>query len=373
MKRFPLKITALGLALVMSASAMDMATYATEDDGEFCITDMDEIDVSDEDSFDSYEEDTDASAEYYDEADEPSEDFEEEIIDTDIDIVNTEDDIDEIDTTEEEKKVDATEQDPVITEEEEVTEWYTIEYIAEDGDVYDMPYDNTLYKKGELAGVVEDVPRRNGYVFLGWSPTGDPSMLYTYGWSFEMTEDMTFYAVWSSAEEERGSQSGVNSNNPRVKAINKYVKSLKGSFNPVFKIDGKVRSWQCCAFVDHVWRNAFGITRWDKEKQYTVVNSNKKIGGKRIYEFLKNNNAQPGDIIWCHDPSYAKDYNITHFMVVLGYDENGVVVSDGYEKNGKGIVWKNNQRVSYTGDHSKYFSGKCYIRLYHLNDNVGME
>ena len=256
--------------------------------------------------------------------------------------------------------------EPYENEQEDV--YYTIDYVAEDSDVMDMPVDFTSYKKGTIAGIVKQEPKRPGYIFLGWSPTGDPSELYTHGWSFEMTEDITLYAVWSSAEEENYNVS--NGSNPRVKAINTYVKSLKGRFNPVFKINNKVRSWQCCAFTDSIWKNVFGISRWDKNKKFTIINSKKKIGGKKIYQFLKETNAQPGDIIWVHDPSYAENYNITHYMILMGYDENGLIITDGYEKNGKGIVWKNNQRVSFTGDHAKYFSGKCYVRLYHLKNSV---
>lgn len=250
-------------------------------------------------------------------------------------------------------------------------EYFTVSYVSEEYGITDLPVDNNSYKKGDTVMITYLEPIREGYSFWGWSFTGDSSCVYSGGFTFEITKDVTLYATWSSDEFFYDTQRNLEINdfavtNPIVSSINSYVNSLKGRFNPTFKYKGKVKSIQCCAFTDQIWENALGIGRYSTPGNYKVIDSTKKLGKKQIYEFLKANNAQPGDIIWCHDPVSARKYNITHYMILMGYDKNGITITDGYERNGKGIVWKNNQRVSYTGDHAKYFSGKCYIRLYHV-------
>ncbi len=254
-----------------------------------------------------------------------------------------------------------------------------ISYVSLENDAYNMPNDTNSYNEGDIAYIPSSEPKRRGYVFWGWSLTGDYDCVYTSGWSFVVTGDMTFYATWMEESEfelnASSSASGKNfrSANKVVNAINDYVNSLKGRFNPKYYYNGKLKSIQCCAFTDEIWRDVFGISRYDSNQKFTVVNSKKKLKGSEIYEFLKANNAQPGDIIWVHDPSYAENYNITHFMILMGYNKNSLTITDGYERNGKGIVWKNDQMVTFNGDHSKYFSGKCYVRLYHIKNGVSLK
>ncbi len=250
-------------------------------------------------------------------------------------------------------------------------EYFTVRYVCEENDVTDIPMDDNIYKKGDIVMISYLEPIREGYSFWGWSFTGDSSCVYSAGYTFEITEDVTLYATWAVDEyfyeNERNLEiDDFSESNPIVNAINSYVNSLKGRFKPTYKYKGKVKSIQCCAFTDQIWENALGIGRYSTPGNYKIIDSKKKLGKSQIYEFLKANNAQPGDIIWCHDPVSAKKYNITHYMILMGYDKNGITITDGYERNGKGIIWKNNQRVSYTGDHAKYFSGKCYVRIYHV-------
>ena len=253
-----------------------------------------------------------------------------------------------------------------------------VSYLALDSDVRNMPNDRGKYNLGDTATIPATEPKRPGYVFWGWSPTGDYDCVYTSGWTFEITGDMVFYATWVEDDSYDGSLNGSNSNakssNKVVNAINSYANSLNGTFPLKYYYKGKLKSIQCCSFTDHIWRNVFGISRYDANKKFTIVNSKKKLKGSEIYDFLKANNASVGDIIWVHDPSYASDkYNITHFMLLMGYDKDSLIISDGYERNGKGVIWKNDQRVSFNGDHAKYFSGQCYVRLYHINSSVKLK
>lgn len=256
--------------------------------------------------------------------------------------------------------------------EDSATEYFTVRYESDEYGITDLPVDNNHYRKGDMVMISYAEPVRTGYSFWGWSFTGDSSCVYTGGYTFEITEDVTLYAAWALDEyfyedELLSSEELANAaDNPIINAINSYVNSLKGRFNPVFKYKGKVKSIQCCAFTDQIWKNALGIGRYSTPSNYKIIDSRKKLKKSEIYDFLKENNAQPGDIIWCHDPVSASKYNITHYMILMGYDKKGITITDGYERNGKGIIWKNNQRVSYTGDHAKYFSGKCYVRIYHV-------
>ena len=253
--------------------------------------------------------------------------------------------------------------------ESDTIEYFTVRYASEEYGVTDIPMDNNVYQSGDTVTITNMEPTREGYSFWGWSFTGDSSCVYSGGYTFEITENVTLYATWAVDEYfyDNLDEDELSAANKSVIAkINKYVKSLKGRFTPYFKYKGVVKSIQCCAFTDQIWENALGIGRYSTPNNYKIIDSKKKLGKTEIYEFLKANNAQPGDIIWCHDPVSAKKYNITHYMILMGYDKNGITITDGYERNGKGIIWKNNQRVSYTGDHAKYFSGKCYIRIYHV-------
>ena len=276
---------------------------------------------------------------------------------------------DDSDTTEAEENIVTD-----LIETEEPSGIYTISYVALENDAYNLPLDDNLYGLGDTAYIPYTEPKRYGYTFWGWSLTADNDCVFTAGWNFEVTGDMVFYATWiedeTVADDDVSDYTYTSSDNKVVKAINDYVNSLKGRFNPKYYYKKQLKSIQCCAFTDEIWRDVFGISRYDTNRKFTIINSKKKLKGSEIYQFLKDNNAAPGDIIWVHDPTYAEKYNITHYMMIMGYDKNSLTITDGYEKNGKGYVWKNNQKVSFTGDHSKYFSGKCYVRLYHINDGV---
>ena len=225
-------------------------------------------------------------------------------------------------------------------------EYFTVRYESDEYGVTDLPMDNNIYQAGDTVMITNLEPTRDGYSFWGWSFTGDSSCVYSGGYTFEITGNVTLYATWAVDEYFYGNpdeEEELSAANKSVIArINKYVKSLKGRFTPYFKYKGVVKSIQCCAFTDQIWENALGIGRYSTPNNYKIIDSKKKLGKTEIYEFLKANNAQPGDIIWCHDPVSAKKYNITHYMILMGYDKNGITITDGYERNGKGIIWKNN-------------------------------
>ncbi len=363
------------LSAVLVFNSFGIFANAIENDSELLseeeITLSDEVfDEENSDNEDYYEED------YYEEADEVYD--EEPYVDIDEDFFEEECEEDSDSYVEEESDFEdfgnngASDSEDTSENalENEKDQYFTVRYVSEENGVADLPVDNTYYKKGDTVMVSYIEPYKEGYSFWGWSLTGDSSCVYSGGYCFEITEDVTLYATWAVDEYFYENQNSYLyykwQNSSAVKTINSYVKSLKGKFNPTYKYKGVVKSIQCCALTDQIWENALGIGRYSTPDSYKIIDSKKKLGKTEIYEFLKANNAQPGDIIWCHDPVSAKKYNITHYMILMGYDKNGITITDGYERNGKGIVWKNNQRVSYTGDHAKYFSGKCYIRLYHV-------
>lgn len=355
MHSFFARLAAAGMAGILTVISLDGISAEEFDNNQIVIDDGIEIgDVVDDSSVVVVEDGSDSV----------TEEFAEEIIQEDIEESTSESENEAL-----EKYVEVSNPEGTCK----------INYVSLENDTYNMPSDKNSYAEGDIAYIPSSEPKRRGYVFWGWSLTGDCDCVYTSGWSFVVSGDMTFYATWVEENEfelsASSSASGKNyrSANKVVNAINDYVNSLKGSFNPKYYYNGKLKSIQCCAFTDEIWRDVFGISRYDSKQKFTIVNSKKKLKGSEIYDFLKANNAQPGDIIWVHDPTYAEKYNITHFMILMGYNKNSLTITDGYERNGKGIIWKNDQKVSFDGDHSKYFSGKCYVRLYHIKNGVSLK
>ncbi|MCR4923989.1 MAG: InlB B-repeat-containing protein [Lachnospiraceae bacterium] len=265
-------------------------------------------------------------------------------------------------------------------------EEYKVSYIAGGKGVTDLPYDDNLYHKGDSFLISDTKPKRSGYDFWGWSLNGDSTKLYSPGDSLLVSDNISLTAVWeeqyvAASDQYRrlsdiGSSYKGNSNRygfveEAVNSINSYVASLKGRFPYSFKNShGSILSIQCCALVDYIWKNVFSVSRRYNFGMCSYVNSKGKIGGSEICDFLKANNARSGDIIWCHNPYSANKYNITHFMILHWYNEDGVCITDGYGRNGRGYVWKDYRYVTFKGsNHSKYFSGNCYVRLYHIKDD----
>ncbi len=291
------------------------------------------------------------------------------------------------------------------------TGYLHVRYIAEEDGVRGMPADDTDYAYGDSVMISMREPKLDGYRFMGWSPTGDPDMQYTGGYEITIMEDLTLTAIWETVEEEaaddtddevipedadngRGTEftddpeDSENTENAEsaedagsverltitdedqkiINAVDNYVNSLGGKFPYSYK--GK--SIQCCAFTDYVWNNIYGKS-WRDDTTGTMCvryNSASALANGQIAEFLSENGAKPGDILWCHDPNTLpkgqQNYNITHFMIILGYDSEHITISDGYGKNGEGKVWANHKTVKYTDSpRNKYFNGSCHVRLYH--------
>ena len=144
-----------------------------------------------------------------------------------------------------------------------------------------------------------------------------------------------------------------------LEAINSYVDSLNGKFKSPYLHTGIAYAWQCCAFVNSVWKNIFGVDYYDDA--CTVQNSDGESSD--LYGLLQECNARAGDILWCHNGS------TTHYMIILAYDESGVWISDGGGDDW-GTVLRNNEKVSYYGFYSRYFGGDCSFRLFQVKDIV---
>ena len=144
-----------------------------------------------------------------------------------------------------------------------------------------------------------------------------------------------------------------------IASINSYVNSLNGSFPyNYYDSNGVYKCCQCCSFVNHVWKNVFGIDYYMKGKRTTIDKNWSSTSA--LISFL-NSNARPGDAIW------AKS---NHNMVLMGWDASGLVISDG---KSSGAVWHNNKKINFTSNewknyYSKYFSSG--YRLYHINDDA---
>lgn len=122
------------------------------------------------------------------------------------------------------------------------------------------------------------------------------------------------------------------------------------------------QAWGCFAFCNYVWKNVFGYDYYSKK--YTGVAT--QGTSSNVYQFLSQNQAKAGDILWCHSPE--KNPKITHNMIVLGYDASGIWISDA---TSRGKLWHNNEKVNYdSSDYKQNFDGSCILTLYKINDNL---
>ncbi len=267
-------------------------------------------------------------------------------------------------------------QDDFQETQQDEADYFTVSYVSEESGATGMPVDDKEYESGDLFTVSSQIPELEGYRLAGWSLTGDPADIYTGGYQFSIAEDMTLTAIWEADsqdyEEYEGEYEDIFYNLSEreqaiVNAVNSYVNSLNGKFPYDYYVNGVWKSNTCCAFADYVWKGVFGHSRREKPGMCSIYNSEGKLGGQGIYQFLRDNGAGPGDIIWCHDPYSANNFSITHYMVLLGYDANTVTLSDGRGVNHEGVVWGNNITIGWNDPaRNKYFNGNCYVRLYHL-------
>lgn len=150
-------------------------------------------------------------------------------------------------------------------------------------------------------------------------------------------------------------------------AITAYVSGMNGEFEgKYYKNGNKYPSASgCCAFANYVWRDVFGSDLYDTPCD--IHNSEKTTSD--IYGFLSASGARVGDWLWARNGSGK----VSHHMIILSYDAQGFCIADGYvpsRGNGNGVVWHNGDYVLYTNrSYQKYFSGNCYLRLYHMTDD----
>lgn len=130
------------------------------------------------------------------------------------------------------------------------------------------------------------------------------------------------------------------------------------SNHKTFKSSYGGKAWGCWAFCNYVWKGVFG-------KDYfanTHTGASSGVETKDIYGFLTKNNAKAGDILWCG----TSNFSITHNMIILSYDSEGLYLSDG---KADGTLWHNNVRISYNdASYAQYFGGGCRLALYKVND-----
>lgn len=180
-------------------------------------------------------------------------------------------------------------------------------------------------------------------------------------------DDATDYSGYGSSNGKLGN--GLKLSGDVKNRIITYVNSLNGKFTSPYRRGGMALAWQCCAFVNQVWRNVFD------SDLYSIPDSNKNQyskNGESAYEFFERVGVKTGDVIYTR---YAKtkkndnghviydkngDAKMTmgqHFVIVLDYDEDFVWYTDGYESKTRGFVISSiNKKVKYS--ESKYFRNK---------------
>ena len=162
------------------------------------------------------------------------------------------------------------------------------------------------------------------------------------------------------------------------KVIIAYAESLGGTFRSPYYKGGQPVSIQCCAYVNQVWKHVFGKDIYDSGIMTTTSHE-----GETIYNFLERTGARAGDILYVRYWKVKKNDWSSHFMILLGYDETGVYVTDGYETDdGVFLVWRIDKKAIYdqsnffkkTGSdkdrpNSTHYSGKqgSFFKLYRMS------
>lgn len=147
----------------------------------------------------------------------------------------------------------------------------------------------------------------------------------------------------------------VDQSDAVVSAITNYISNNSTSFKSSYNR----KAWGCFAFCNYVWKGVFKTDYYSGN--HTSVTSS--TATSNIYDFLKQNNAKAGDILWCRNTS-----GTTHNIIVLTYDSQGVWIADG---DGSGKLWHNNVKISYSDSiYSKYFGGGCFLTLYKIKDSL---
>lgn len=148
--------------------------------------------------------------------------------------------------------------------------------------------------------------------------------------------------------------------------IVQYANSLGGYFESPYVRSGMTLAWQCCAYVNQVWWDVFGVDL------YSISESAKNTyseDGESAYEFFERVGVKSGDVIYTRYQKIKKnkrggvlrdkDGNPVktmgqHFVVVLDYDEDYIWYTDGYESRTRGFVVSSiDKKIKYSD--SKYF------------------
>ena len=151
---------------------------------------------------------------------------------------------------------------------------------------------------------------------------------------------------------------------PITVAIQRYVTSLNGTHATPYTKGGTAMAYGCCAFVNEVWLNVFGKDMYDANPEQ--VKSNGVVTD--TYAFLKENNAQPGDILWAFGTDGSGNYDgaTTHYVIIHDYDQEGFWVSDGSMSS---QIMHNNEYVAYDW-YDNFYDGHCSMILYRVPNSL---
>ena len=192
--------------------------------------------------------------------------------------------------------------------------------------------------------------------------------------SLDEDDDARDYSGTGSSTGKLGN--GVKLSGDVKERIMQYVNSLDGHFTSPYKRGGTAVAWQCCAYVNQVWKRVFGVDLYS----IPAANSNKfSYNGESAYEFFERVGLKTGDVIYTRYQKYKKNSkggyvydkkgNLVktmgqHFVIVLDYDEDYVWYTDGYESSTRGfVISAKNKKVKYS--ESKYFRnlGGAYANI----------
>lgn len=132
----------------------------------------------------------------------------------------------------------------------------------------------------------------------------------------------------------------------------------------------------CCAFVNHVWKNVFGIDIYTPNAHHGDHMDWCTSSGE-LYNFLLKNNARAGDVLQvCCSQCGSCGKEHTHWMIIASFDQKGITV---YDSKGNGMLWHCGGAASWNNSYyaQHYWNGNSknrgingfYVGLIQANDN----
>jgi len=163
-----------------------------------------------------------------------------------------------------------------------------------------------------------------------------------------------------------------------ISAIRSYVKS-----KPNEAKKGYNGATGCCAFVNYVWKDVFGVDVYNRSARdsYTM----QCTSSSELYSFLSQHSARAGDVIhvWCDQCGNCNNSE-THWMVIISCDKKGIKLYDAYGSGSRSgslwnkgtlVPWNNSYHAQHywNGNSKTYGQSGFYVTLFQVKDDLWLK